>query len=139
VRTAGSSRGIGKDAQDLVLGYSQPSPSTSSHGSPGQAGQALRDWFAMLKPTQDLRPGLLSAKLVQISFSTPSIHFTDFKVSHCLKLCHPDWSEAEGRDLQFALMEKQNPEALRPRTLACSESETAGPSLPLRSSRDDKV
>jgi hypothetical protein len=34
---------------------------------------------------------------------------------------------AEGRDLQFALMEKQNPEALRPRTLACAESETQVP------------
>ena len=31
------------DAQDFILGYFQPSPSTSSHGTPGQAGQALRD------------------------------------------------------------------------------------------------
>jgi hypothetical protein len=52
VRTAGLSGSIGKDAQDLVLGYSQPLPSTSSHGTQGQAGQALRDWSAMPKPTQ---------------------------------------------------------------------------------------
>jgi hypothetical protein len=40
------SRRIGKDAQDCILGYSQPS---------------LRDWSVASNPTQDLRPGLLSA------------------------------------------------------------------------------
>jgi hypothetical protein len=29
----------GMETQDCVLGYSQPSPSTSSHGTPGQAGR----------------------------------------------------------------------------------------------------
>jgi hypothetical protein len=28
-------------------------------------------------------------------------HLTAPNKSHRLKLCHPDWSEAEGRDLQF--------------------------------------
>jgi len=48
VRIAGSagSRRIGEDAQDPVLGYSQPS---------------LRDWSMVLDVTQDSRPGLLSA------------------------------------------------------------------------------
>jgi hypothetical protein len=72
-----------------------------------------------------------ASDLSELAFPLCPSTFTEVKVSHCLKLCHPDWSEAQGRDLQFALMEKQNPEALRPRTLACAESETAGPSLPL--------
>ncbi len=38
---------------------------------------------------------------------------------------------AQRRHLQFALPEKQNPEAIRPRTLACPESETADPSAAL--------
>jgi hypothetical protein len=37
---------IGEDAQDCILGYSQPS---------------LRDWSVVSNPTQDSRPGLLSA------------------------------------------------------------------------------
>jgi hypothetical protein len=46
---------------------------------------------------------------------------------------------AEGRDLQFVSMEKRNPERFAHGTFAVPESETAGPSPPLRSSRDDKV
>ena len=42
-------------------------------------------------------------------------HLTAHNKSHRLKLCHPDWSEAEGRDLQFALMEKRNLEVICPR------------------------
>ena len=68
MNTAGSggSRRIGEEAQDRVLGYSQPSPSTSS-------GQALRDWSVMPKHTQDSRPGLLSTKAVQISGMVDSV------------------------------------------------------------------
>jgi len=62
-----------------------------------------------------------ASDLSELAFPLCPSTFTEVKVSHCLKLCHPDWSEAQGRDLQFALMEKQNPEALRPRTLACAE------------------
>jgi hypothetical protein len=39
------SRRIAEDAQDYILGYSQPS---------------LRDWSVISNPTQDSRPGLLS-------------------------------------------------------------------------------
>jgi len=45
---------VGTHTQHCVLGYSQPSPSTSS-------GQALRDFVTVGLGTQDLRPGLLSA------------------------------------------------------------------------------
>ena len=37
-----------------------------------------------------------------------------------LKFCHPDRSVAQGRDLQFALVEKRNPEATRPRHFRCA-------------------
>jgi hypothetical protein len=48
-----------------------------------------------------------------------SIHLTTAKVGRHPKICHPDWSGGEGRDLQFAFMEKQNPEAIRPRHFRC--------------------
>jgi hypothetical protein len=41
------------ETQDCILGNSQPSPSTSSHGTPGQAGQALRGLIMLLTCTQD--------------------------------------------------------------------------------------
>jgi hypothetical protein len=39
-----------------------------------------------------------------------SIHLTTAKVGRRPKICHPDRSGAEGRDLQFAFMKKQNPD-----------------------------
>jgi hypothetical protein len=50
-----------------VLGYFQPSPSTSSHGTPGQAGQALRDWsqYPLIGDWSlacDLQPGRVEKK-----------------------------------------------------------------------------
>jgi hypothetical protein len=48
----------GMETQDCVLGYSQPSPSTSSHGTPGQAGQALRDWVGQADVRKNVPQGL---------------------------------------------------------------------------------
>jgi len=50
-----------------VLGYFQPSPSTSSHGTPGQAGQAVRDWsqYPLIGDWSlacDLQPGRVEKK-----------------------------------------------------------------------------
>jgi hypothetical protein len=50
----------GMETQDCVLGYSQPSPSTSSHGTPGQAGQALRDWVGQADVRKNVPQGLKS-------------------------------------------------------------------------------
>ena len=75
VRIAGSagSRRIGEDAQDLVLGYSQPS---------------LRDWSMVLDVTQDSRPGLLSAVPSGLS-SGPTGSHADSKALKAEIRCGP--------------------------------------------------
>ena len=59
-----------------------------------------------------------ASDLSKLAFPLCPSTFTEVKVSHCLKLCHPDWSdlsrravEAEGRDLQCPLgrNHSQNP------------------------------
>jgi hypothetical protein len=61
---------IGEDAQDYILGYSQPSPSTGS-------GQALRDWSVVSNFTQDSRPGLLS--VVPTGLNSKAAAFTQLR------------------------------------------------------------
>jgi hypothetical protein len=52
-RPYGTDPSLSSKPRTSVLGYFQPSPSTSSHGTPGQAGRALRDCVCLWRSLAD--------------------------------------------------------------------------------------
>ena len=82
---------VGNPTQDYVLDYAQPYLSKLAFLVGG------RPWLCRSSPSTS----------------------TNAKVGHRPPLCHPDRRAAEGRDLQFALMEKRNPESSSPRHFRC--------------------